>query len=74
MRTAKLTTKRFLFTEENGYVISHLEPSLFIIKTVENRAVGRDIVRNSMTRDGGYWAVCGLWPRRLDDSAPSCRL
>lgn len=58
MKSKKLTTKRFLFTD-GPFVIAHLDPDLFIIKTVEDRITAMNMVRYSTRGKDSWWVYCG---------------
>lgn len=53
-----LTTKRFLF-EDNRHVIAHLDPDLFIIKTVPDRITAMNHVNYSKRGKDYWWSYCG---------------
>ena len=58
MRTKKLTTKKFLFTE-GPYVITHIDPELFIIKAVSDRITAINHVNYSKRGKDYWWSYCG---------------
>jgi hypothetical protein len=57
-KSKKLTTKRFLF-EDNRHVIAHLDPDLFIIKTVPDRITAMNHVTYSKRGEDYWWSYCG---------------
>jgi hypothetical protein len=50
--------KKFLFND-GEYVVAHLDPSLFMIKTVPDRVTAMNLITHSR----GWWVGCGTGQR-----------